>query len=649
MILKQLYMRHFGRFNDEKIELKPGINVIYGENESGKTTISAFIQTMLFGTEHGRGRAAMKDMYNRYLPRTGGTDYSGVMLLNHDGDELRLIRNLYKSEDSFKVEDLTKGTVISDNQTENITDLIPELTKNVYVNTLNVRQGETDVDSRFGTDLQAYMGNIMRTRQQDVSLTGTLDYLRQMEKDRKKGDEEKKLQTNLNQLKKLQVTEEDFERLAEEEISLKAELKQVRAQLTKERAEEKERALREQKEKMIAIQMIEENNRLASQYNELKADLTALGPARDPAEEKRLKDELDNADAAWEDAKDNYSDTGGSGMAAMFSVIMFGLLPLLGVMFFVHTITIKVAVIVAFVLAVLLTMKIASGRRTSAKEAMMAAQEYRDRCYEAYMQAAHGRQDQEERRRIKAKMEEVRDQYKALQEPLQPYLDKFGTDITLEQSETASEYVPEREAALWQKEEALLNALEKNRIQKETLDEQAVIKEELLEENRELTACIDKRQEEAACIEECMSILKELSEEIHADYGPSLGQKASEMMYTLTGGRYDRILVGRELGIRLDTEEGFLEPGQVSEGTRVQLNLALRLAMIKLCFPKDDMPVILDDSFVTYDDRRLERTLMWLSRQGFGQIILLTCQKREGRLLQRCGIPFHQIELPRVR
>ncbi len=649
MILKHLYMRHFGQFTDESIELKPGINVIYGENESGKTTISAFIQAMLFGAEHGRGRAAMKDMYNRYLPRKGGTDYSGVMTIEHEGQTLRLIRNLYKSEDTFKVEDLATGRVISNVQTENMTDLIPELTKSVYANTLNVRQGETDVDSRFGTDLQAYMGNIMRTKQQDVSLTGTLDYLKQMQKSVKKGNEEKCLQENLEKLKNIQVTEADFEELAEEESALKDTLKSVREKISKGRTEEKARALSEQKERLTAIRMIEENNRLAQQYSDLKAELASFPPEKDASEERRLKDTLDMAEEEWEDAKDKYSDAGGSGMAVLFSVIMFAMIPLLGVMIFTHTMVVKVAAVAVFILAVWVTMKLTAGKRSSAREGMLKAQAYREQCYEAYMAAASSHRNQEERRRLLAKMEEIREQYKALQGPLKPYLEKFGSDITLDDVDVTTDRVSDREKGLWQQEEELLNALEKNRIQKESMDEQNIMKEELLEENAQLTAAVQKRQEEITCIEECMSILQELSEAIHADYGSALGQKASEMMYSLTGGRYDRILIGRELGIRLDTQEGFLAPEQVSEGTRQQLNLALRLAMIKLCFPKNDMPVILDDTFVTYDDNRLERTLLWLSRQGYGQVILMTCQKREARLLHRCGIPFHQIELPRVR
>lgn len=51
-------MTHFGPFHNQQLELQPGINIIYGENEAGKTTLHQFIQAMLFGVERLRGKAA---------------------------------------------------------------------------------------------------------------------------------------------------------------------------------------------------------------------------------------------------------------------------------------------------------------------------------------------------------------------------------------------------------------------------------------------------------------------------------------------------------------------------------------------------------------------------------------------------------------
>ena len=46
----------------------------------------------------------------------------------------------------------------------------------------------------------------------------------------------------------------------------------------------------------------------------------------------------------------------------------------------------------------------------------------------------------------------------------------------------------------------------------------------------------------------------------------------------------------------------------------------------------ETMPIILDDAFVMYDDKRLKQTLKWLYHSG-RQVILFTCHGREQRIL----------------
>ena len=56
MKINKLSVASFGRINDAEYELSPGLNVIYGPNESGKSTMLSFIRFMLFGC-HGRRSA----------------------------------------------------------------------------------------------------------------------------------------------------------------------------------------------------------------------------------------------------------------------------------------------------------------------------------------------------------------------------------------------------------------------------------------------------------------------------------------------------------------------------------------------------------------------------------------------------------------
>ena len=68
MIIRQLNIKNFGKIHDKTLEFSPGINVLYGENESGKTTIHTFIKSMFFGLTRMRGKAARNDTYSTYEP-----------------------------------------------------------------------------------------------------------------------------------------------------------------------------------------------------------------------------------------------------------------------------------------------------------------------------------------------------------------------------------------------------------------------------------------------------------------------------------------------------------------------------------------------------------------------------------------------------
>ena len=77
MRLLELHIDGFGKFHDRTISFNDGINIIYGKNEAGKSTLHTFIRGMLFGIERGRGRAAKNDLYTKYEPWENSGTYEG--------------------------------------------------------------------------------------------------------------------------------------------------------------------------------------------------------------------------------------------------------------------------------------------------------------------------------------------------------------------------------------------------------------------------------------------------------------------------------------------------------------------------------------------------------------------------------------------
>ena len=49
MKIRKLGIKSFGKFKDKEIKFEDGLNVIYGNNEAGKSTAHKFIQGVFFG------------------------------------------------------------------------------------------------------------------------------------------------------------------------------------------------------------------------------------------------------------------------------------------------------------------------------------------------------------------------------------------------------------------------------------------------------------------------------------------------------------------------------------------------------------------------------------------------------------------------
>ncbi len=153
MIIKTLNIRAFGKFKDQTIELKPGLNLIYGRNEAGKTTVQTFIQGMFFGFyKPYRKKKTYSEEYEKYMP-WNQFDYSGALVYQTDGREIRLERNFLRAKDSLFIYDNITGKIINDQFKYDgvIRQHLPlgniGMTAVIYNNTVNMRQTLHDNES----------------------------------------------------------------------------------------------------------------------------------------------------------------------------------------------------------------------------------------------------------------------------------------------------------------------------------------------------------------------------------------------------------------------------------------------------------------------------------------------------------------------
>lgn len=185
MIIRTLRIGHFGKLCDKEINFSEGFNIIQGSNESGKSTIHAFIRGMLFGNEKQRGRTpAEGSLYDRYLPWDAPGAYSGSMDFEHNGCEYRITRVFFRAEKSCTLTEISSGRVIP-LADDSITSFIPELTPGAYDNTVSAGQKLLKSSNTFGTEVKNFIANLATARDNEVDI----------------GEAEKKLKAKAKSLK----------------------------------------------------------------------------------------------------------------------------------------------------------------------------------------------------------------------------------------------------------------------------------------------------------------------------------------------------------------------------------------------------------------------------------------------------------------
>jgi len=158
-------------------------------------------------------------------------------------------------------------------------------------------------------------------------------------------------------------------------------------------------------------------------------------------------------------------------------------------------------------------------------------------------------------------------------------------------------------------------------------------------------------------LEIARNVLASAVEGTHSRWSKSLNQAASEMVETMTQGRYSVVMFGNDLSPALERPDGHrIIEGQLltdglSEGTQDLLYLAARLAIAReLSSSREPLPLILDDPLVAFDEDRLGQALSLLSKMARRvQVIVLTCREEyEQELRPLCqseGVSFACLQL----
>lgn len=105
MKIKSIYISAFGGLKDKRLDFSDGFNIIYGDNENGKSTVMAFIKMMFYGTERGSAQLS-KNPRKKYTPWDGSPMAGSV--------DFELENKNYRIEREFKSSNSTDKVTVTD-------------------------------------------------------------------------------------------------------------------------------------------------------------------------------------------------------------------------------------------------------------------------------------------------------------------------------------------------------------------------------------------------------------------------------------------------------------------------------------------------------------------------------------------------------
>lgn len=177
MKIDSIYIESFGKFKNYKLDFKDGMNIIYGDNEAGKSTIMAFIEMMFYGrTAQEKSTDVGKSLRKKYAPWDGSA-MCGELEFSYGGRSYR-IRKVFKKTiktDIVRLYDAQTGEELELGRDEEIGHRffgidVGSFEKSVYISGFGgfASSGQTN------EDIAVRLSNLVTTMDEEVSQSTVL-------------------------------------------------------------------------------------------------------------------------------------------------------------------------------------------------------------------------------------------------------------------------------------------------------------------------------------------------------------------------------------------------------------------------------------------------------------------------------------------
>lgn len=635
MRIQELKINHFGKLKSCELSLKEQINIIYGKNEAGKSTLMQCITSLLYGLSKAK-RGKDKSDYDAFKPWTGD-DFSAKMQYKlQKGEEFEIYRDFSK-----------RAAIVYNSHSQDISNQYPidktkgnlffieqaKIDEEAFLTSVAIKQQEVRLGTQEQNSIIQRIANLASTGQENVSFQKSMTKLnkRQLEEigtlrsqDRPINKVEERIQELENQTRQIGQIQERLANLQEE--------KQVRKQEIREKEETRqllEKLKKEQEREQIEQEKLQVNKDIIVQIQKQENEQIET---RKQIQEQKTKTRKEKEQNFFH--KPYLLLVTCLFLLTVFSPFVLNSRFIPNILGF---LTILTGIIYLF-------------------------------CYRKAKRKMKEQQKQEEERQ-KETLQEIQkidtqiELLKQSRNQKEKEVQKQTEEFSMKQSqiiEQITEGKISKQEAIWliQNPELRQNytLIEKqlNEIQlslhKLELEERELRNKQ--EQQIKLEEELEKEQEKRQALQEKSHILdlakqglQEAYEEMQETVTPRFTDQLSATIGKISNGKYQKVKLNSKQGLIVELTSGeYVCAQRLSIGTIDQLYFSLRLALAKeLC--NEPLPLFLDEAFAYYDDERLEQVLLYLAKEIPNQILLFTCTNREKKLLDKNNLPYHYVEL----
>lgn len=699
MKIKNIKVNAYGNIENKDINLEEGINIIHGANESGKSTLLNYIISIFYGISRNKDGKALSD-YEKYKP-WNSNEFSGrISYKLENGEKYEIFRDFNKKNPKIyndKLEDISDRFETDKKDGSKFFIEQMGIDKQMYLSTVVSTQEEVRLDEKNQNMLIQKIANLAGTGEDNVSYKKALIKLQEKIRD--------EIGTNKTSQKPINIIEKEIveinnkivetEKYRNRKYEIDAEKEQILSELKeleqqKQILQELQNSMKSEEETKNRLEIREKNrkeniakiNELTNQKNIINAESERVQSAKNHLQDiiKGHKENIEKLNSEIEKIANEKEETQEKEKPSISFIVIT---VVLAIALICSIILIKnyivsgilgVAIIANIVFYVINKNK-QKVNKAKLREKINQEKQYKREKLENQKQQIIANvnttekeleKQEEEEKQVNSELsmlkgqiilleknnekitEEIEQDNKAIKEEsnknkqqiIEKYKDKNINDLL---------YINNYQNYISKIEETINN----NRIRIKGLEieyntivpqlDEMVVLEEKREADKEKLA---ELREKESIINIAIENLMDAYEEMKTTITPKFTKNLSESIQKISSNKYNKVTINDENGMIIENNRGeYVEAIKLSTGTIDQLYLALRLSMIDE-LSKENLPIILDESFAYSDNNRLKNMLQYLTSDlNNHQTIIFTCTDREQKMLEAMNIPYNVVEL----